>query len=238
MTSATAAPEIIRDRASKRGEPTWEMARFYPMQGEWTEAEYLALNTNQLIELSDGCLEFLPMPTLFHQAIVAFLFGQLNVFVHGRLPGEVLFAPCRVRTIPGKYREPDVLYVRPEHIIDRHQPTSGAALAMEVVSGDAEARKRDLEEKRAEYAQARIPEYWIVDPQERTITVLTLDGTSYRVHGVFTSGQQATSILLPGFSVWVDEVFVAGEGKRAATMQQKAKTKRQPRRARRDTKKG
>jgi len=213
MTPATASPETICDRASKRGEPTWEMARFYPTQGTWTEAEYLALDTNQLIEFSDGCLEFLPMPTLFHQAIVAFLFGQLNVFVHGRLPREVLFAPCRVRTIPGKYREAEILYVRPEHIIDRYQPTSGAALAMEVISEDGEGRKRDLEEKRDEYAQGRIGEYWIVDPEERTITVLILEGSSYRVHGVFGVGSRATSALLAGFSVSVDEVFAAGEGK-------------------------
>src|SRR5207237_10469473 len=57
------------------GEPTWEVARFYPLQGEWTEADYLALPTNQLVELSDGRLEFLPMPKHFHQMIVAFLYG-------------------------------------------------------------------------------------------------------------------------------------------------------------------
>src|SRR4029077_14446721 len=26
---------------SKRGEPTWEVAQFFPTQGEWTEADYL-----------------------------------------------------------------------------------------------------------------------------------------------------------------------------------------------------
>src|SRR5205823_5265149 len=101
---------------------------------------------------------------------------------------------------------PDVLYVRPERVLDRHRPTVGADLVMEVVSGDVDARQRDLEEKREEYAQARIAEYWIVDPQERNITVLFLEGTEYRVHGVFGLGARATSVLLPGFSVSVDEV--------------------------------
>jgi len=191
------------------------MAHFHPLQGEWTEAEYLALTTNHLIEFSNGCLEFLPLPTLFHQAIVLFLYGQLNSFVRGHIPGEVSAAPCRVRTIAGKYREPDILYVRPERVRDRHRPTNGADLLMEVVSGDADDRKRDLEEKRAEYEQARIPEYWIVDPQERTITVLILEETNYRIHGIFGVGSRATSAILPGFSVSVDEVFAAGEGKLA-----------------------
>jgi Uma2 family endonuclease len=82
---------------------------------------------------------------------------------------------------------------------------------MEVVSDGTENRQRDLEIKREEYAQAGIAEYWIVDPQEQTVTVLTLGGTAYREHGVFQHGQQATSVLLPGFAVGVTDVFNAGQ---------------------------
>ena len=211
--TATQDLEVALPRPSRRGEPTWEMALLHPLQGAWSESEYLALHTNRLIEYADGCLEFLPMPTLFHQAIVLFLYSMLNAFVRGHVPGEVSVAPCRVRTLPGKYREPDIFYVRPERVRDRNEPTEGADLAMEVVSGDPDDRKRDLEEKRDEYARARIPEYWIVDPQERRTTVLTLDGITYRVHGVFAAAERATSMLLANFSVSVDEVFAAGEGK-------------------------
>src|SRR6516162_5863516 len=81
----------------------------------------------------------------------------------------------------------------------------GADLVMEIVSEDD--RRRDLEIKRQEYAQAGIPEYWIVDPQEQRVIVLTLDGQSYRVHGEFVPGMQATSVLLPAFAVDVEAVF-------------------------------
>jgi Uma2 family endonuclease len=70
-----------------------------------------------------------------------------------------------------------------------------------VVSGGEDDRRGDLTNKRAEYAAAGIPEYWIVDPEEGRITVLILDGTTYTVHGEFSRGQQATSKLLPGFVV-------------------------------------
>ena len=43
-----------------------------------------------------------------------------------------------------------------------------------MVSDGEENRKRDLVTKREEYAQASIPEYWIVDPALKTITVLQL----------------------------------------------------------------
>jgi Uma2 family endonuclease len=213
MTLSAALPEPLMKRPSRRGEPTWEMAGFYPVQGTWSEEKYLALQTNHLIEFVDGCLEFLPMPTLFHQAIVAFLFELLNEFVQAHVPGEVFFAPCRIRTISDKIREPDVLYIRPHRVRDRFTPPKGADLVIEVVSGDPEDRQRDLKEKRAEYAKARIPEYWIVDPEQHQITVLTLKGTRYSVHGKFGRGDQATSVLLSGFSVTVNGVFAAGLGK-------------------------
>ena len=70
MGSSISPTVILLGRASRRGEPTWELALLFPFQGEWTESAYLALDTNRLIELSDGCLEFLPMPTVLHQLIM------------------------------------------------------------------------------------------------------------------------------------------------------------------------
>ena len=90
----------------------------------------------------------------------------------------------------------------------RNMPTAsptitgrGADLVMEVVSAGDEARRRDLTQKREEYAQAGIPEYWIVDPELGQITVLTLEDQIYVVHGEFKRGDRATSKLLPGFAV-------------------------------------
>jgi Uma2 family endonuclease len=94
---------------------------------------------------------------------------------------------------------------RSEHATDAF--AQGADLVIEVVSPDDP--RRDLEIKRREYAQAGIPEYWIVDPTTALITVLTLAGDRYAVHGEFAAGAQATSLLLPDFAVAVGEVFAA-----------------------------
>ena len=66
---------------------------------------------------------------------------------------------------------------------------------------------RHLVSKPRDYAQAQIPEYWIIDPVERVVRVLTLAGTSYQVHGAFGAGTEASSVLLPGFRVAVDAVL-------------------------------
>ncbi len=49
----------ISKSTTRKPEPTYAVAELFPPQGQWTEAEYLALNTNRLIELSDGKLEVL-----------------------------------------------------------------------------------------------------------------------------------------------------------------------------------
>lgn len=211
MVTTRSVPRTASRRLSRRGEPVWELARLYPEQGSWTEDEYLVLNTNRLVEYVDGCLEFLPMPTLFHQSIALFIYETLKAFVKPRRLGKVCVAPVPCRTVPSKYREPDVFFLTRERLKGRPRYPDGLDLAVEIVSGGAEDRRRDLVTKRAEYAKAGIPEYWIVDPDKQRIVVLTLQGSSYHEHGHYGPGQRATSVLLPGFSLDVDDVFAAGD---------------------------
>lgn len=188
------------------GEPTWDVARLFPNQGMWSEEEYLELKGNRLIEFSHGYVDFLPMPTTTHQLIVVYLYRALSAFVEPRKLGLALVAPLRVRILPGKYREPDVVFMLTAHaarILEEFW--EGADLVMEVVSDDD--RRRDLQTKRLEYAQAKIPEYWIVDPLQSLITVLRLDGDQYAVDGEYRPGEQARSAILPGFAVDVTAVF-------------------------------
>ncbi len=177
-----------------------------PPQGGWDEAGYLRLTdaSSRLIEFTDGHIEVLPMPTDEHQGILSLLNDLFKAAVQPR--GVVRFSPLRVRIRPGKVREPDLLL-----LVDRADPRranrywSGADLVVEVVSEDKP--ERDLVDKRLDYAEVGIPEYWIVNPLDRTIAVLVLHGAAYAERGVFARGQRATSALLDGFAVEVDAVF-------------------------------
>ena len=195
---------------SKRGEPVWQIATLFPTQGNWSEADYLALETNHLVEFSDGYVEVLPMPTRFHQAVVAYLYEAFLFFVRPTQLGRVWFAPLPIRLWERKYREPDLIFIATENL-DKAKGAypDGADLVVEVVSGSKKDRDRDLIEKRVEYAQAGIQEYWIVDPQQKTITVLSLDESQYVIHGQFDEGSEANSLLLAGFEVSVTAVFAA-----------------------------
>ncbi|MEX0703925.1 MAG: Uma2 family endonuclease [Planctomycetales bacterium] len=195
---------------SKRGEPTWELAYEYPRQGEWTERDYLALHTTQRVELSNGCLEFLPMAGAFHQRILMFLLFALHEFLRSSKLGEVLPAPMAVRLGPGNYRDPDLTFYRRGREPQGNRQPPAPDLAVEIVSPGDESRERDLEDKRKEYAEAGVSEYWIVDPERRKIDVLALEGTNYKTHGEFGEGERATSLLLSGFGVDVSALFAAG----------------------------
>lgn len=208
------ATTLAHPPPSRQGDPSWPVALLFPLQGQWTEGDYLALQkrTNRVVELSDGCIEVLPVPSPFYQRIVRFLFRLLESCVAALGSGEVFFAPLPIRLWPGKFRDSDVVYLRPGRIADPHRQPQGADLVLEVVSEDEEDRQRDLETKRQEYAQAGIAEYWIVDPRQERILVLTLEGAAYRVYGDFARGTTASSVLLPSFSVAVDAVFDAALG--------------------------
>ncbi|MFZ1769975.1 MAG: Uma2 family endonuclease [Caldilinea sp.] len=186
-------------------EPAWDVALLFPNQGAWSVGEYLALETNRLVEFSHGSIEVLPMPSDRHQSIVAYLFGILLAYAQ-QTGGKVLFAPFRLQLWPGKLREPDLVFLAAADDPRREDPFwNGADLVVEVVSPDDP--HRDLVTKRFEYARAGIPEYWIVDPRDESITVLHLadeqSASPYAEHGRFSRGDMADS---PSFEKLVFDV--------------------------------
>ena len=192
------------------GEPVWELATRFPSQGRWSEQEYLAFEAEHpRIEFVDGSLDVLPMGTNRHQAALEAILLFLKAY--GRpTRGVARVAGGRLRLRPGVIREPDVMYLRGErreHITEAWW--THADLVVEVVSPGALNEVRDRVTKRREYAEARIPEYWIVDTESETLTVLALGAEGYEERAVLGRGETLVSARLEGFSASVDEVFDA-----------------------------
>lgn len=191
-----------------------DLAALPAPDGEWTAEDYLRLSgrTNRLVEFTCGYIKVLPMPTDQHQAMVETLFLLLRAYA-ARTRGKARFAPLRLRIGPARYREPDILFLRSAQDPRRQDRFwTGADLVVEVVSPDDPERDRTA--KRAEYAAAGIPEYWIVDPLAASITVLRLEDNVikdnvYVEDGRFRRGQTARSALLAGFCADVSEILDA-----------------------------
>ncbi|MEX0703928.1 MAG: Uma2 family endonuclease [Planctomycetales bacterium] len=218
--SIVEAPEIRETLQSppprsKRGEPTWEIAYQFPYQGDWTEEAFLNTHWEFGAELSDGCVEFLPMTSPRHMFPQELLLDRIRQWLRKHQPTWVAFPPkMPIRLFRGTMRDPDIRVLRPEHMPARDKQPTGAELVVEIVSPGDEARERDLVTKRQEYAKAAIPEYWIVDLEQRLIIVLALPAgkKKYKVHGEFGQNDEATSIALPGFKTAAAKVFAAADG--------------------------
>lgn len=184
-----------------------ELAASLVYDTHWTEEAYLAISDlNRILELSEGRLVVHDMPIPEHQRIIRNLSRKLEDWTAEHQAGEVLFAPMPVRLWPGKFREPDIMFYLAEHA-DRIGERYGEApdLVVEVLS--TTTAMIDREEKFSEYAQAGIPEYWIIDPDARTVEVFVLQDDQYALQGQFQPGQVVHSTLLPDFEVAVDELF-------------------------------
>ena len=209
-TEATAAARSVTGATSQTALDAL-LCDILPRQGCWSDEQYLWLTDHgrRLIEFTDGRIDELPLPTFTHQAVLLFLY---RLFYDHLRPGGgvVMVSGLRMRIREGKYREPDLLLLR-----ERSDPRCqdrywlGADLVAEVVSPDDP--DRDLVEKRFDYAEAGVPEYWIVDPRDGTITVLVLEGDAYVEQGAYARGDMAMSSLLDGFTADVAAVFDAPE---------------------------
>lgn len=84
------------------------------------------------------------------------------------------------------------------------------ALVVEVVSPGEENRQRDYRYKHTEYAARAIAEYWIVDPEQRQVTVCQWVEGQYE-DTVFREGDAICSTVVPKLELTVKQLFAAGQ---------------------------
>lgn len=175
----------------------------------YTYADYAELPEGAPYELIRGELLMASAPTTTHQRILRVLFRHLDKTTQAGGQGEVLFAPTDVRLSDLDTVQPDLLYISEErrNIIGEAAIEGAPDLVVEVLS--ALTAHPDLTTKKRLYEQHGVQEYWIVDPEQRTVEVHGLvDGLLRQQARVVDQGAVA-STLLAGFSVALSELFEA-----------------------------
>jgi Uma2 family endonuclease len=178
--------------------------------------EYLSYDdgTDNRYELLNGELIELPPESGENNSILMFVCLQLVPLVGYRrvrwgLELEVWGEP--------KNRYPDLTIIREEHIQQlRSRNTIRLSmepplLVIEAVSPGDTNRERDYVAKRKQYQERSIPEYWLIDRVQQTITVLELLGGFYQELGVFSGSDLIQSSVISGLSLVAEEVLTAGE---------------------------
>ena len=143
----------------------------------WTYAEFARLPSegSTRYEVIHGELAVTPAPTGRHQLVVAHLVRILGTFVHDHTLGEVLPSPIDVLFGESDYFEPDVVFIRMDrtHLIGDRGIEGPPDLVVEILSPSTAHRDRGIKLER--YRHFGVPEYWIVDPDARTVEVWPLD---------------------------------------------------------------
>lgn len=183
----------------------------WPAQGEWTYADYARLpDDGRKYEVMKGVLYMTPAPSSLHQRVAGNLYYALRKFVETGGGGEVLFSPIDVMLPAGLGTpvQPDLLYIAPQRsqIVGPGGIEGAPDLVVEILSPSN--RAVDRRDKRQIYAEAGVPEYWIVDTEVRTVEVFVLEETEhYRLLERYGDGDRVQSRILPTLSVAVDEVI-------------------------------
>lgn len=183
--------------------------RFYSFE------EYLAYDdgSDKLYELFNGELIEVPPESGFNVEIANYLFALLLPLVgHQRIRGHGL--ELEVRGEP-RNRFPDLTVIREEHVaLLKRRNTIRLTmppplLVVEIVSPGELQRNRDYVAKRTQYEDLDIPEYWIVNPQEQTVSVFTLQDDRYGEAQVLTDRDRLTTAQIPTLDLAIADLFTA-----------------------------
>lgn len=159
-------------------------------------------------ELIHGELIVTPAPIPYHQIVSSNIEYLLTHHVRTHDLGIVIDAPIDVRLTPDIVLEPDVMFISRDrlHIIGPKTVDAGPDLVVEVLS--SATRRRDLEVKRELYARFGVQEYWIADPDVRSLSILSLQGDHF-VEIVGDETGAYSSRVLPLLRLAHDEVFMS-----------------------------
>ena len=157
-------------------------------------------------EILEGDLAVSPSPNRKHQLAVQAAFLFLTHLKEQGM-GQGFVAPFDVVFDEYNVAEPDVLFVRADRlaIITDANVQGAPDLIIEVLSPSS--RDRDLGVKAHLYARFRVPEYWVVDPEQETLTIYHLIDDGYRRAGPFRPEEQVHSVLFPSITLNVADLF-------------------------------
>ncbi len=183
------------------------LARPTPKTGAWTYEDLLALpDDGTRYEIIEGALFEMTGPKPPHALVLMTLIEHLLTAVRAE-GGELLAAPIDVFLPGANPVQPDLLALL---------PGGGAKFGPNGIDGPPDfvaevlspsTRVHDTLTKRALYERAGVREYWIVDPEARTIEILALADGAFRSRGVFAGEDGLASALLPEASFAATVIF-------------------------------
>lgn len=172
--------------------------------------EFWALPESVLpTEYINGEIIMAPTPTVAHQTVLGNIYFALRQFMQKAAMGRLYCSPLDVVLPTGEVVQPDLFFLTDEETARANaaKRVDGAPLfAVEILSPGS--IKHDTITKRNLYEQNGVREYWIVDPEARTIAQLTLDEGHYALTEL-TESDTIQSVVLIGFEMVVGQLLMS-----------------------------
>lgn len=174
---------------------------------KFTYGDYLQLPGDKRYELMEGDLYIVPSPNVYHQTILEKIFLALHHHTASRGLGELHLAPLDVVLSEEDVFQPDIFFISKErsNIITERNIQGVPDLIIEILSPATAERDRGL--KRKLYARYGVKEYWIVDPDNKSVEVMTLGEEGFQTAQLCKMGKSLSSPLLKGFFLNLKEIF-------------------------------
>jgi len=177
---------------------------------QYTYADFLGWDENERAELMDGEIIMLGAPSSEHQGILTELLFQIRAFLEGK-PYRVFPAPFAVRLNPQEddrddtVLEPDLVVICDTTKIEKQGCRGAPDLIIEIISPSSVSYDRIA--KFRKYQQGKVREYWIVDPETRTVQVCILNEPGYLVT-IFDYTEIISVSVLPGCKINLNKIFI------------------------------
>jgi Uma2 family endonuclease len=160
-------------------------------------------------ELIEGELFVSCAPGLPHQLVLTNLVTELTIYLRQNPIGIAVTGPGAVFS---NYDAviPDLVFASKERldsIVGNDRFVAAPELVVEIVSPGKENRARDLIAKRRLYGKYGVQEYWIVDAENKSVTIFQLTRSTLAQIRIAQNGDEITSPLLPEFTLKVSSIF-------------------------------
>jgi Uma2 family endonuclease len=175
----------------------------------YTYADFLEWDENFRAELVDGDMVMMAPPSRIHQGLITQLVFQLESFLKGK-PCKLYPAPFAVRLFPQKDNsddtvfEPDIVVVCDSSKLDDRGCNGAPDFIIEIISPST--AKYDRIVKFRKYQNAGVREYWIADPETRSVQVGILENGRYVMY-VYDDTEKVPVTVLPGCEIDLAAVF-------------------------------
>jgi len=174
---------------------------------KFTYEDYVLMPEGKRYEIVEGELYMVPAPTTTHQRISRKLEEMLSRFVEERKLGEVFDAPIDVVFSETDIVQPDIIFISNENknIIKEENIKGAPDLIIEILSPSSAQRDKIIKKKL--YARNGVKEYWLVEPQKKTIEAMVLAKRGYETFKVFSDKEVLTTRLIKGLQIPVENIF-------------------------------